>query len=132
MKRFKFLFYVLVFALLLSFFQTSTIKADDDKKVIRVGYDQNSHFIQEKNGAYFGYGVEYLKKISNRITLFGATFLAFIALVPSIVFGAIGGSGITSAFSATGLLIVVSVAIEFDKQLEALMLMRNYKGFLNK
>lgn len=75
---------------------------------------------------------EYLKKISNRITLFGATFLAFIALVPSIVFGAIGGSGLTSAFSATGLLIVVSVAIEFDKQLEALMLMRNYKGFLNK
>jgi preprotein translocase subunit SecY len=74
---------------------------------------------------------EYLKKISNRITLFGATFLAFIALVPSIVFGAIGGSGLTSAFSATGLLIVVSVAIEFDKQLEALMLMRNYKGFLN-
>lgn len=75
---------------------------------------------------------EYLKKISNRITLFGATFLAFIALVPSLVFGIIGGSGLTSAFTATGLLIVVSVAIEFDKQLEALMLMRNYKGFLNK
>ena len=75
---------------------------------------------------------EYLKKISNRITLFGATFLAFIALVPSLIFGIIGGSGLTSAFSATGLLIVVSVAIEFDKQLEALMLMRNYKGFLNK
>ncbi len=64
MKRFKFLFYVLVFALLLSFFQTSTIKADDEKKVIRVGYDQDSHFIQEKNGTYFGYGVEYLNKIS--------------------------------------------------------------------
>ncbi|MEG1499740.1 MAG: preprotein translocase subunit SecY, partial [Clostridia bacterium] len=75
---------------------------------------------------------DYLKKISNRITLFGAIFLAFIALVPNLAFkGIFGNNGtLINAFSATGLLIVVSVALEFDKQLEAQMLMRNYKGFL--
>ncbi|MDD4351123.1 MAG: preprotein translocase subunit SecY, partial [Clostridia bacterium] len=41
-----------------------------------------------------------------------------------------GSSGLTGAFSATGLLIVVSVALEFDKQLEAQLMMRNYRGFL--
>ena len=75
--------------------------------------------------------VEYLKKISNRITLFGAIFLAFIALVPTLIFTAINSDGtLVNAFSATGMLIVVSVALEFNKQLEAHMLMRNYKGFL--
>lgn len=77
---------------------------------------------------------EYLKKISNRVTLFGAVFLAFIALVPSLAFKAIDDSTLASlinAFSTTGLMIIVSVALEFDKSLEAQMLMRNYKGFLN-
>ena len=57
---------------------------------------------------------DYLKKINNRITLFGAIFLAFIALVPSLVFkGIVGdGSSLLNAFSTTGLLIVVSVALE--------------------
>ncbi len=77
---------------------------------------------------------DYLKKISQRITLFGAVFLAFIALVPSLAFKAIDDSTLASlinAFSTTGLMIIVSVALEFDKGLEAQMLMRNYKGFLN-
>ena len=73
---------------------------------------------------------DYLRKISNRITLFGAIFLAIIAIIPSLVFKGIGGGGLVNAFSATGLLIVVSVAIEINKQLESQMLMRNYKGFL--
>ena len=78
---------------------------------------------------------DYLKKISRRITFFGAIYLALIALIPSLAFKAIGDSvgwGILiNAFSATGLMILVSVALEFDKQLEAQMLMRNYKGFLD-
>lgn len=73
---------------------------------------------------------DYLKKISNRITLFGAIYLAFLALVPTLIFKAINVSSLINAFSATGMMIVVSVALEFDKQLEAQMLMRNYKGFL--
>jgi len=75
---------------------------------------------------------QYLKKISGRITLFGAIFLAIIAIIPSLIFKGIGSGALVNAFSATGLLIVVSVALEFDKQLEAQMLMKNYRGFLNK
>lgn len=74
---------------------------------------------------------EYLAKINNRITLFGALFLAFIALIPSIIFKYLGEDlQLTNAFSATGLLIVVSVALEFNKQLESQIMMRHYKGFL--
>lgn len=73
---------------------------------------------------------QHLSSISKRITLFGAIFLAFMALIPTLLFTAIGTGGITSAFSATGMLIIVSVALEFDKQLEAQLMMKNYRGFL--
>ena len=76
--------------------------------------------------------VEYLSRISKRITLFGALFLAFVAIVPSIVFKyAVGGStGLLSAFTATGMLIVVSVAIELNTGLNAQMLMKRHKNLL--
>ena len=79
---------------------------------------------------------EYLGKISKRITFFGALFLAVVVLIPSLAFKAIGDanvltSSLINAFSATGLMIIVSVALELDKQLEAQMIMRNYKGFLD-
>ena len=73
---------------------------------------------------------DYLKRVSNRITLFGAVFLALLALIPTIIFKAIGGEGLTSVFSATGLLIIVSVALEFEKALQSQIMMKNYKGFL--
>ncbi|MDY4592901.1 MAG: preprotein translocase subunit SecY [Eubacteriales bacterium] len=74
---------------------------------------------------------DYLAKINNRITLFGALFLAFIAIIPVFLFRLIGENiGLTNAFSATGMLIVVSVALELDKQLESQIMMRHYKGFL--
>lgn len=76
-----------------------------------------------------------LKKISTRITLFSAVFLAIIALIPSLAFKAIPDNStfasLLNAFSTTGLMIMVSVALEFDKGLNAQMLMRNYKGFLD-
>lgn len=78
---------------------------------------------------------DYLRKISRRITLFSAFFLAVIALIPSLVFKAVPNdiiiTSLVSAFSTTGLMIMVSVALEFDKGLNAQMLMRNYKGFLD-
>lgn len=74
---------------------------------------------------------EYLAKINNRITLFGAIFLAIIALIPSLMVLIIPEElGLVNAFSATGLLIVVSVALEFDKQLDQQIMMKSYKGFL--
>ncbi len=76
---------------------------------------------------------DYLKRVSNRITLFGAIFLAVIALVPSLVFQAIDkslGVGLVNVFSATGLLIVVSVALEFNQAIESQIMMKTYRGFL--
>ena len=83
---------------------------------------------------------DFLRKISNRITLFGAIFLALLALIPTFIFNAISGGtgnpfvsgplGFGGAFSATGLLIVVSTALEFNKQLESQIMMKRYKGFL--
>ncbi|MDE6397744.1 MAG: preprotein translocase subunit SecY, partial [Clostridiales bacterium] len=76
---------------------------------------------------------DYLKKINKRITLFGAIFLAIIAIVPSIVFNFVfSGAAVSlvNAFSSTGMLIVVSVALEFQKQLESQLMMKQYRGFL--
>ena len=76
---------------------------------------------------------DYLKRISKRLTFIGAIYLAFIYLVPSLVFNAISGGAnatLVNAFSATGLMIVVSTALETNKQLEAQLFMRNYRGFL--
>lgn len=73
---------------------------------------------------------EYLVRISKRVTLFGAIYLAFIAIVPSLIFSLVLDSTLVNALSATGMLIVVSVALEFDKQLESHLMMKQYKGFL--
>ena len=79
---------------------------------------------------------EYLGRISGRLTFFGALMLAIIALIPSLAFKAIGDNMgaaaiLINAFSTTGLMIVVSVALELEKQLSAQMVIRNHKGFLS-
>ncbi len=72
----------------------------------------------------------YLKKINKRITLFGAIFLTLVAFIPSVAFSWTGSASLVNVFSTTGILIVVSVALEFDKQLQSQIMMKNYKGFL--
>jgi len=79
---------------------------------------------------------EYLHKVISRITLWGAVFLAIVALVPSILFMIPGWLGmgtdtqLISSMSTTGMLIIVSVTLEFHKALENQIMMRHYKGFL--
>ena len=70
---------------------------------------------------------DYLTRISNRIMLFGAIFLAVIAVIPSAILAI---AGVRAPFTASGILIVVSVALETTQQLEAQMMMRHHKGFL--
>lgn len=119
--------YIILVGLLITFFAYFWTQVTFNPEDISKNIQQNGGFIP---GIRPGKPTaEYLKKISNRITLFGALFLSVIAIIPSLIFKSIGGT-LTSAFSATGLLIVVSVAIEFDKSLEAQMLMKSYKGFL--
>ena len=70
---------------------------------------------------------DYLARISRRITLFGALFLAVLAVVPTLL---AASAGVSIAFGASSLLIAVSVALETTRQLESQMLMRHYRGFL--
>ncbi len=71
--------------------------------------------------------VEYLQKISSRLTFVGGLFLALIATLPMLV-GQFTSFDIL--FGGTSLLIAVGVALDTMKQLEQQLLMRNYQGFL--
>lgn len=71
---------------------------------------------------------EYLFKVLNRLTLAGAVFLGLIAVLPTIISTMTNVSSFH--FGGTSLLIVVGVAIETMKQIEAQMVMRHYQGFL--
>jgi preprotein translocase subunit SecY len=74
---------------------------------------------------------EYLESVMSRITYVGAAFLAAIAVLPMIVGKQFGIPFQVSQFlGGTGLLIVVSVVLDFMQRVEANLLMRNYAGFL--
>ena len=72
--------------------------------------------------------VSYLNRILSRITLVGALFLGLVAVLPSIAQSLTGVTTLT--IGGTGILIVVSVVLETTKQLEAMLVMRSYDGFL--
>jgi preprotein translocase subunit SecY len=72
---------------------------------------------------------EYLNKVLNRIVIIGAAGLTFIAIVPYFFSGIFNAS---VSFGGTSLIIVVSVILETIHQVESQMVVRNYKGFLEK
>ena len=78
----------------------------------------------------------YLAKILNRITLPGALFIAFVALIPTVLLsltsdlGAMGGGGASIGFGGVSILIAAGVALETMKQVDSQLLQRNYEGFL--
>ncbi len=72
---------------------------------------------------------QYLTRVLNRITFLGAVFLGVVAVLP--YFGGIV-TGVQFLYTSTALLIVVGVAIDTMKQLEAQLLMRNYEGFIKR
>lgn len=73
---------------------------------------------------------EFLGAISGRLSLWGAIFLVILTVIPQIVQRLTGIS--TFQFSGTGLLIIVGVALETLKQLEAQLTVRRYDGFISK
>ena len=92
----------------------------------------------KKNGGYipgFRPGTptsDYISNVLNKITLFGAIYLGIIAVVPILISHfstAADLSGIS--LGGTSIIIVVGVALETVRSLEAQLLMRNYKGFLS-
>ena len=73
---------------------------------------------------------DFIKKVINKIIVFGSIYLGIVALLP-IVAGNLAPSVQYLAIGGTSVIIVVSVALETVKALEAQMLMRHYKGFLD-
>ena len=71
---------------------------------------------------------DFISKVLGKITLFGAIYLSIIAIAPIVTQNLIGVRNL--AIGGTSIIIVVSVALETMKALEAQMLMRHYKGFL--
>jgi preprotein translocase subunit SecY len=72
--------------------------------------------------------VDFIRKVLNKITLFGAIYLGIVAICPLIVGKFVSSSSL--AIGGTSVIIVVGVALETVKALESQMLMRQYKGFL--
>ena len=70
---------------------------------------------------------DYLSRVSSRLTLFSALFLAVLATIPTMLTQVFG---VTTPFAASSVLIAVSVGIETIRQIEAQMVMRHHKGFL--
>ena len=70
---------------------------------------------------------DYLARVSRRLTLFSALFLAVLATIPTLLTRLFG---IQAPFAASSVLIAVSVALETLRQIEAQMVMRHHKGFL--
>ncbi len=74
---------------------------------------------------------EYLETVMERITFVGAAFLSVIAVLPMVINTGLGiPFNVTQFLGGTGLLIVVSVVLDFIQRVEANLLMRNYAGFL--
>ena len=72
--------------------------------------------------------VDFIKKVLSKITLFGAIYLGIVAICPLLLGKAVGNAYLS--IGGTSVIIVVGVALETVKALEAQMLMRQYKGFL--
>ena len=92
----------------------------------------------KKNGGYipgFRPGKptsEFISKVLNKITLFGAIYLGIVACVPIIVSHFTNAESLTGlSLGGTSIIIAVGVALETVRALEAQMMMRNYKGFLS-
>ncbi len=92
----------------------------------------------KKNGGYipgFRPGKptsEFIQKVLNKVTLFGAIYLGIIAIVPILISHFSNASQLTGlSLGGTSIMIAVGVALETVRALEAQMLMRNYKGFLD-
>jgi preprotein translocase subunit SecY len=97
---------------------------------------ETANNIQNNGGAIRGVRpgkptVEFITKILNRITLIGALFLCIIAGLPMIINAVFQGSFTGIAFGGNSLLIVIGVALETVRDLEAQITLRNYKGFLD-
>ena len=120
--------YIVMYGLLIFFFSWFYSTIQYDPVEISNNLKKNGGFIPG-----FRPGkptADFIKKVINKIVIFGAIYLGIVALLP-IVAGNLVSSINNLAIGGTSVIIVVSVALETVKALEAQMLMRHYKGFLD-
>ena len=121
-------FYVVMYGLMIFFFSWFYSTIQYDPVEISDNLKKNGGFIPG-----FRPGkptADFIQKVINKIIIFGAVYLAIVALLP-IVAGKFM-SGVTNlGIGGTSVIIVVGVALETVKALEAQMMMRHYKGFLD-
>ena len=121
-------FYAVVYFLMIFFFSWFYSTIQYDPVEISNNLKKNGGFIPG-----FRPGkptADFIKKVINKIVVFGAVYLSIVALLP-IISGHIMASVKNLAIGGTSVIIVVGVALETVKALEAQMLMRHYKGFLD-
>ena len=120
--------YVIVYGLMIFFFSWFYSTIQYDPVEIANNLKKNGGFIPG-----FRPGkptADFIKRVINKIVIFGAVYLAIVALLP-IVAGNLVSDLQNLAIGGTSVIIVVGVALETVKALEAQMLMRHYKGFLD-
>ncbi len=120
--------YAVVYGLLIFFFSWFYSQIQYDPVEISNNLKKNGGFIPG-----FRPGkptADFIKKVISKIVVFGAVYLAIVALLP-IVAGNLMPSVTSLAIGGTSVIIVVGVALETVKALETQMLMRHYKGFLD-
>ena len=120
--------YVIVYGLMIFFFSWFYSTIQYDPVEIANNLKKNGGFIPG-----FRPGkptADFIKRVINKIVIFGAVYLAIVALLP-LVAGNLVSDLQNLAIGGTSVIIVVGVALETVKALEAQMLMRHYKGFLD-
>ena len=121
-------FYVVMYGLMIFFFSWFYSTIQYDPVEISNNLKKNGGFIP---GFRPGRPTsEFIQKVINKIVIFGAVYLAIVALLP-IVAGKFMSAVNNLAIGGTSVIIVVGVALETVKALEAQMMMRHYKGFLD-
>ena len=75
---------------------------------------------------------DYFYYVLNRLTLWGAIYIALICLVPEYLFLQMGVPGFATVFGGTAILIVVGVTLDTASQIESHVVARNYENFMNK
>ena len=121
-------FYVVMYGLMIFFFSWFYSTIQYDPVEISNNLKKNGGFIPG-----FRPGrptADFIQKVINKIVIFGAVYLAIVALLP-IVAGKFMSAVNNLAIGGTSVIIVVGVALETVKALEAQMMMRHYKGFLD-
>ncbi len=122
--------YEILFALLIIFFAYFYTAIVFDPEKIAENLKKNGGFIPTvRPGKDTG---TFINRVLTRLTLWGALYICFICIAPTLFYIKMGVPGFTYFFGGTAVLIVVGVTIDTFSQIQSHIVARNYEGFMNK